>query len=183
MGTVAVLFADGFEEIEAITQVDILRRAGLDVVVAGVTAKEVIGGHDVRVDTDMTVDELPADLEAVVIPGGDPGARAIAADPVSMELITRHATAGRLTAAICASPAVVLAPAGLLAGKRFTCYPGYESDVSDGQFCEDRVVIDGSLITSRGPGTAAEFALAVVSALKGQATADGLAAKTIQPGA
>ncbi len=183
MGTVAVLFADGFEEIEAITQVDLLRRAGLDVVAVGVTAKEVIGGHDIRVDTDMTVDELPADLDAIVIPGGDTGARNIAASAEAMELITRHMSAGRLVAAICAAPAVVLGSAGLLDAKRFTCYPGYENQVTGAHFSEDRVVVDGALITSRGPGTAAEFALAVIAKLVDEATARDLRKKTIQPAA
>lgn len=181
MSTAAVLFADGFEEIEAITQVDILRRAGIEVYTAGVTGKEVVGGHEIRIDTDLTADELPSDLDVLVIPGGSRGAENIAASPEAMGLVRRQLQSGKLVAAICAAPAVVLGD--LIGERRFTCYPGFEDRVKVGTFTTDRVVKDGNLITSRAPGTAAEFALAIVREIVGEKAATDLAAKTIQPGA
>ena len=114
MKRAVVLLADGFEEVEAITQIDFLRRAGIEVVVAGVTGRDVVGGHDVRVNTDITVDEFSGSFDAMVIPGGATGAANIAADEDAMRLIRRAFDEGRLVAAICASPGVVLGANGLL---------------------------------------------------------------------
>ncbi|MFW5884280.1 MAG: DJ-1 family glyoxalase III [bacterium] len=180
MKRAVVLLADGFEEVEAITQVDFLRRAGIDVVVAGVTGRDVVGGHDIRVNTDITVDEFGDSFEALVIPGGATGAANIAADEDAMRLVRRALDEGKLVAAICASPGVVLGANGLLGTSTFTCYPGFESVATSGSFVEDRVVVDGKLITSRGPGTAAEFAEAIVTYLVGRSAADDLHRKTLQ---
>lgn len=175
-----VLIADGCEEVEALTQVDFLRRAGIEVVAAGVGARDIVGGHDIRINTDMTVDDLVGDFDAVVVPGGDAGAHNIAGNELAMNLITKQFAAGKLLAAICASPGVVLGRTDILAGRRFTCYPGYESRVSSATFVEDRVVEDGNVITSRGPGTAAEFAIAIVRRLVGDDAADKLHSATLQ---
>ncbi|MFP4376438.1 MAG: DJ-1 family glyoxalase III [Spirochaetales bacterium] len=175
-----VLLADGFEEVEAITQIDFLRRAGIETVVAGVTGRDVIGGHDIRVNTDITLDEVMDDFDAIVIPGGATGAENIAADDSTVTMIKNALEAGTLVAAICASPGVVLGANGLLGDRRFTCYPGFEKHATTGHFSEDRVVVDGNLITSRGPGTAAEFAEAVVSYLVDDAAARDLHEKTLQ---
>jgi 4-methyl-5(b-hydroxyethyl)-thiazole monophosphate biosynthesis len=160
-----VLLADGFEEVEAITQIDFLRRAGIETVVAGVTGRDVVGSHDIRVNTDITVDEWSGTFDAIVIPGGARGAENIAADVPSMTIIRRALQDGKLVAAICAAPGVVLGANGLLGTRRFTSYPGFESLATGGSFVEDRVVVDGNLVTSRGPGTAAEFAEAIVTYL------------------
>jgi 4-methyl-5(b-hydroxyethyl)-thiazole monophosphate biosynthesis len=181
MKQVAVLLADGFEEVEAVTAIDLLRRADIAVSCVGVTGRDVVGGHEIRISTDITVDELDIDLDGVVIPGGLAGARSIASNGDAMRLIKRLMESGKLVAAICAAPAVVLAPAGLIGGRSFTCYPGLEKDVTDGRFSDARVVVDGNLITSRGPGTAAEFSEAVITHLIGPDAAETVHSGTLQP--
>ena len=180
MKRAVVLLADGFEEVEAITQIDFLRRAGIETVVAGVTARDVVGGHDIRVNTDITVDEYADSFDAVVLPGGATGARHIAADEQSMQLIRRAFEQGKLVAAICAAPGVVLGANGLLGDHTFTCYPGFQEQATSGRFVEDRVVVEDNLITSRGPGTAAEFALSIVTYLVGGEAARELHERTLQ---
>jgi protein deglycase len=180
MKRAVVLLADGFEEVEAVTQIDFLRRAGIDVVIAGVTGRDVVGAHDIRVNTDITVDEFSETFDAVVIPGGATGAENIAADEQAMALIRRGFDEGALIAAICAAPGVVLGANGLLGTSTFTCYPGFEAKATSGSFVEDRVVTDGKLITSRGPGTAAEFAEAIIQYLAGQEAAEDLHRRTLQ---
>ena len=182
MKRVAVLFADGFEEVEAITPLDFLRRAGVDAVATGVTARDVVGAHDIRVNTDITIDELTPDLDGVVIPGGTRGAENIAASAEAIKLITRLLQDGKLVAAICAAPGLVLGARGLIGERRFTCYPGFQEHATSGAFSEDRVVVDGNLITSRGPGTAAEFAEAIIGYLVDQDQATQIHDATLQPG-
>jgi 4-methyl-5(b-hydroxyethyl)-thiazole monophosphate biosynthesis len=175
-----VLLADGFEEVEGITQIDFLRRAGIETVVAGVTGRDVVGGHDIRVNTDITLDEVMDDFDAIVLPGGATGAENIAADRSAVAMIQKALEGGTLVAAICASPGVILGANGLLGDRRFTCYPGFEKKATSGNFSEDRVVVDGNLITSRGPGTAAEFAEAIVTYLVDDQAARDLHEKTLQ---
>ena len=176
----AVLFADGCEEIEAITPVDLLRRAGIEVLMVGVTGKDIEGGHGIRITTDMTVDEIDQDLDAVLVPGGLGGADNLSQSAAGNALIQKLFKAGKLVASICASPARVLHPLGILEGKRFTCFPGFEEGLEGGQFSEDRVVVDGSLITSRGAGTAAEWSVAVISYLVGEEKAMEVHRRTLQ---
>lgn len=176
-----VLFANGFEEVEGLTPVDFLRRAGIEVHMVGVPDRDVVGGHGIRVTTDYTLDELDAGVDAVILPGGMPGAANLAADEDVQRLIADQLAAGKLVGAICAAPAVVLAPQGHLQGRRFTCFPGREKDVSDGTFLEDRVVTDGNLITSRGAGTAAEFSRELIRALAGDEAAEKVHRTTLQP--
>jgi 4-methyl-5(b-hydroxyethyl)-thiazole monophosphate biosynthesis len=180
MKTACVLLADGFEEVEAITSIDYLRRAGIDVKILGVTGKIISGSHGIKVEADLGSEGFSKDYDCVVVPGGGRGADNIAASPLAVYLIKRHFGAGKLVAAICAAPAVVLHGAcGILQGKKFTCYPGLESKVTGAQFSEERVVADGNLITSRGAGTAGEFAAAVVAELAGQSEANELAQKVL----
>jgi 4-methyl-5(b-hydroxyethyl)-thiazole monophosphate biosynthesis len=174
-----VFLADGSEEVEAITQIDFLRRAEIEVVVAGVGALEVTGGHAIRITADALVEDVPEDVDAVVIPGGMPGASNIASSERATQLIKSVFAAGRLVAAICAAPAVVLEPNGVLSGRRFTCFPGYEEQVSSGKFSTDRVVLDGNLLTSRGAGTAAEFAVEIIRYLAGDGAADEVRDRTL----
>ncbi len=176
-----VLLADGFEEVEAVTSIDFLRRAGIRVAVVGVTGRDVVGGHDIRINTDITVDEWTDDYDVLVIPGGRTGAENIAANGEAMQLIRSAIAADRLVAAICAAPGVVLGAHGLLGAHRFTSYPGFETRAISGTFSEDRVVHDGMLITSRGAGTAAEFAEEIVRTLVGREEASKLHAATLQP--
>ncbi len=180
MKKIAVLLANGFEEVEAVTPIDYLRRAGVQVFVTGVGGKEIKSARDLVVKTDIDIDKLPDDLDGVVVPGGMPGSTNLAASPKVSQLIKRLFSQGKLVAAICAAPAVVLAPTGILAGKTYTCYPGAEKDVQGASFSEKRVVMDGTVITSRAPGTAAEFSLALVEYLAGKEAAQKIHASTLQ---
>lgn len=180
MRKVAVLLADGFEEVEAITIIDYLRRAGINVFMTAVSGNATVdGAHKVTVKADIGINDLPEDLDGVVVPGGMPGSSNIADSDTAIRLIQDMYEQGNLVAAICAAPAVVLGKAGILKGKNFTCYPGFESQVSGAKFSEDRVVIDGSLITSRSPGTAIEFSLALIEYLVDADTAQGIASGTL----
>ncbi|MFH1752853.1 MAG: DJ-1 family glyoxalase III [Candidatus Omnitrophota bacterium] len=168
----AVILADGFEEIEAVTAIDILRRAGIETVVCGLKDKAVTGAHNIKMFADITLDGLRGGIDAIVLPGGLPGADNLAKSKRLADLIRETHKRGAVIAAICASPALVLAPLGILNEKKATCYPGMER--SFGQeisFCEEKVVIDGNIITSRAPGTALAFALAIVERLAGRESA------------
>ena len=167
---VIILLAEGFEEIEAITPIDYLRRAGIEVTVVAIgSSLTVKGARGVSVNADMNLREAGSgSFDAVIIPGGMPGAANIAASKEAGALITEAAAAGKRICAICAAPAVVLAPLGLLSGKKFTCYPGMEEKVSDGKWTDASVAIDGNIITSRGAGTAGVFAIAVIGQLLGE---------------
>lgn len=161
---IAVFLADGFEEIEALATVDILRRAGLAVSTVGVATQNPIGAHHMQILADVAEYELdiPA-LEAVVLPGGMPGTLHLENSPVVQESI-RYAMAQDLpVGAICAAPSI-LGHAGYLNGKKATCYPGFESELS-GAICVDGVITDGNVTTGCGPGVAVDFALELVRVL------------------
>ncbi len=178
MKRACVLLAEGFEEIEALTPVDYLRRGGVEVVALGLGGLRVRGARGIEVVADAALEDAAAggSFDAVVIPGGMPGARNLAESRAARDLIQRHAREGKIVAAICAAPAVVLHEGcGLLAGKRFTCYPGMERRVSGAQHSAERVVVDGNLITSRAAGTAGEFAVAILGALAGKSQAEAVA--------
>ncbi|MFA6506096.1 MAG: DJ-1 family glyoxalase III [Treponemataceae bacterium] len=169
---VIVFLADGFEEVEAVTPIDYLRRAGADVTVAGIGGLTIKSSRGLRVQADASVIDVEAVAwDAVVVPGGMPGAANIAADTVCSKLIKSAVAKDHLVAAICAAPAVVLSPLGLLSGRRFTCFPGMEKDVSGARWSDERVVVDGNLITSRAAGTAGEWSLAIVAKLFGEESA------------
>ena len=181
MKKVCVLLARGCEEVEAVTPIDYLRRAGAEVVCAGIDGLQIQGAHGITITAQTELSKLQSeDFDCVVIPGGGPGSAAIAADDDCIAFIRRHAAADKVIAAICAAPALVLGEAcGLLAGRRFTCYPGMESRVPGGIFSEGRVVTDGLFITSRGPGSAGEFSIAIARVLLGNKAADQLAAAVL----
>jgi 4-methyl-5(b-hydroxyethyl)-thiazole monophosphate biosynthesis len=167
--TALIVIAEGTEEIEAITPGDVLQRAGVDITYAAVGTLTPRGGHGVPLRADMLVEDVGGILfDALVLPGGGKGSEQLAHSPVVSELITRHWEGGRIVAAICAAPAVVLAPLGILNGKHATCYPGLErrfpKDVKD---CTASVCVDGHLITSRGPGTALEFSIRLAELMTG----------------
>jgi 4-methyl-5(b-hydroxyethyl)-thiazole monophosphate biosynthesis len=178
-----VFLADGFEEVEAITPIDYLRRAGIAVTTVSSTGEAVAtGSHGIPVRADTTLAALKqgvADLDAVLLPGGMPGAKNLAACAEVGAFLKAMDGAGKLIAAICAAPAVVLAPLGLLSGRRFTCYPGMEAGVSGARWVEEPVVVDGNCITSRGAGTAARWAFAVIEQLLSRADADRVAQATL----
>ena len=183
MKKAAVLLADGFEEVEAITPIDFLRRAEIEVDVVGVTGKTVTGGHGISVRAGVKPKELVKNVDsydAVIVPGGVGGAENIAASSETVGFIQNMMASGKLVAAICAAPALVLSPNGILQGKKATCYPGFEEKFTDAEFQAERVVVDGNLITSRGPGTAAEFAVAIIRYLEGDGKADEVHSGTLQ---
>ena len=175
MKKVAVLLAEGFEEIEAVTPIDLLLRAGIQVITAGVGKRTVKGAHGIVVEADVLVEELKDDLDGVVIPGGMPGAENLAASPTVGKVVTRISREGGMVAAICASPGVVLGPLGILRGKNAVCYPGFEEKMTGALSSKDTTVADGPVITSKGPGTAFEFSLSIIRFLLGRETADNIA--------
>lgn len=181
-----VLLADGFEEIEAVTPIDVLRRAGVEVTSLGAPARRVRGARGVVLEADQALSDFSldqaAEVDVVVLPGGMPGAENLARTPQVAALVRAVRAAGKRVAAICAAPAVTLAPTGLLSGRRATCYPGFEQRfASDVRACQERVVVDDWLVTSRGPGTALEFALTLVEQLQGAQVADELRSKMLVP--
>mmetsp|Transcript_69092 Transcript_69092/g.137019 ORF Transcript_69092/g.137019 Transcript_69092/m.137019 type:complete len:184 (-) Transcript_69092:346-897(-) len=165
MPTCLVPIADGSEEIETVSIVDTLVRAGFTVTLASVMpAKDVKCSRGVKISADMLIGDVKAEdtFDCIAIPGGMPGARNIADCEPFMTLLKAHVAAGRLYGAICAAPAVVLLPAGLIPeGASATCHPGFAATLPN--CSEDRVVTQGKLVTSRGPGTAIEFALKLIS--------------------
>lgn len=167
MPRAALILADGFEEIEAVTIADVLRRAEIETVLTGVSADLVAGNHGIALRTDRRLDDVLKDRwDLVVLPGGMPGAGTLREDPRVQALIkTQHERHGKL-AAICAAP-IALARAGVLEGRRATCYPTFREQLGGVNYVEEDVVIDGDIITSRGPATAMAFALALVEALRG----------------
>ena len=179
-----VLLADGFEEVEAVTPVDYLRRAGVEVTTVSVSGNLTVTGRwtGIKMLADTTLRKLKEDgqanPDAVILPGGIPGAEKLASSPETGELIKQMAAAGKLVCAICASPVYVLAPLGLIAGKKFTCYPGIENKSQlkhDGIWSADNVVIDGDIITSRAAGTAGLFSAAIIEKLLDKETAKKIA--------
>ena len=168
---VLIVLADGFEEVEALSPIDVLRRSGAVVTVAGLKVEKgnlVRGAHDVYVHCDVELRDVREDrFDAIVLPGGMPGALNLHKSEVVNSVVLDTFKRGDLVCAICASPAFVLAPTGILDGKKCTCYPGCEEKYSYLGFCGERVVKDGNVITSAGPGTALEFGLAISEALFG----------------
>ncbi len=172
MKKAVILFADGFEEVEGITQADFLRRAGIEVTLAGVKSLKVRGSRGIDITCDALLSDLDeAVFDAVVVPGGMPGAANVYESSEAGRLVKAMMKRGALVAGICAAPAVVLEPLGILEGKKATCYPGFEKRFHDASYSPERVVKDGNLITSQGPGSAAEFAFAIIGYLLGEAEA------------
>lgn len=165
MAHAVIVLAEGFEEIEAVTIADVLRRSGVSVTLASLGGERVEGSHAIVLAADASLDQLRAeDYQALILPGGMPGAKHLAEDSRVLDWVRSFVTDRKLTAAICAAP-TVLEAAGVLEGVRATSYPGYELPSAD--YRDDRVVEDGWIVTSRGPGTAIEFSLALVRRLVG----------------
>lgn len=176
MKNVFVFLADGFEDVEAVTPIDYLRRAGVDVTVVGVTGRTVTSSHQLSMVCDLPLSELRAGSlpDLAVLPGGSGGSRNLAASTPLRSFITRMNDEKRLIGAICAAPSVVLGAWDLLAGRNWTCYPGTEGKLKPVP-SENRVVVDGNLVTSRSSGTAEEFSLVLVGLLCGAAAAKTVA--------
>lgn len=163
MSKLGIFLADGCEEIEALTVVDVVRRAGMEIeLIAIAEKKEVTSSHKVTFLAESLAKDVDYDaLDGIVLPGGMPGTLNLGADEKVNEVIKKFAAEGKLVAAICAAPSV-LGQAGLLNGKHATCHPGFEEKLLGATTSEDNVVVDGNIITSRGMGTAIDFALAIV---------------------
>lgn len=189
MKSVVVLVAPGFEEVEALTPVDYLRRAGAEVIVvaAGTSSRTVEGARKISVVADMTLEtyvsscvELP---DAVIAPGGMPGTLNLAKCVQAMAFLKKMHEENKLVCAICAAPAIVFSQAEILHGKKWTCYPGMEEDVAE--YKENHVkdvpfVTDGNVVTSRGAGTAEEFSMEIIRILLGQEAAKKIHDATVQ---
>lgn len=183
MPRVLVPLAPGFEELEAVTIVDLLRRAEIEVTVAGLHAGAVTGSRGTVIVPDLALDAaLAHDYDMVVLPGGQPGATNLENDARIAPLLRATAARGACVAAICAAPKV-LAAAGLLDGKQATCY---RNAIDPKAFARVRlqqraVVVDGNIVTSRGPGTAMDFALELIALLAGRARRDAVEANLLRP--
>jgi len=177
---VLIALANGFEEIEATIIIDVLRRAELNVVIAGVGGRLITGAHGLKVEADSPIEEEKDLPDAIVLPGGMPGSANLQKSKALNDLLAKMNEKGQLIGAICAAPAVVLSPAGILDGRKATCYPGCEDQFSDQvTYLQDPVVKDGHVFTSRGPGSAFEFSLALVAQLVDPSTADQLAKRLL----
>jgi 4-methyl-5(b-hydroxyethyl)-thiazole monophosphate biosynthesis len=167
MVKVVLFLAPGFEEIEAMSIVDTLRRAGVEVVIAGLQAGATEGSRGVNVIPDRSIDEIAIEeFAAVILPGGSPGYINLGRDRQVREFVTQAFAEGRIVAAICGAP-TVLASLGILKGKKATVYPGKEAELTGAEFVNERVVVDGTVVTSQGPGTAIEFSVKLVELLVG----------------
>ncbi len=175
MKKVLIHLANGFEEIEAITPIDVLRRAGCEVVTVSVTGKhEVIGAHGITVLADKLFAEQDYDhADMILLPGGQPGSDNLNRHEGLKQQIIAFDHLGKLLAAICAAP-LVLGSAGVLKGKRATCYPGVESRLTGATYTGNAVEVDGHIITGKGPGLALIFSLTLVEKLVGKSKVEEL---------
>ena len=167
MAKVAVILADGFEEIEALTVVDVLRRANITCHMVGFEAR-VTGSHAIQVQADRVFDGDLSEYDMIVLPGGMPGSANLRDHELLIAELQKCEQIGKKLAAICAAP-IVLNRAGLLKDKEFTCYDGVQEQIADGHYRKETVVVDGQLTTSRGPATALAFAYNLVEQLGGDA--------------
>lgn len=175
MSKLGIFMADGCEEIEGLTVVDLVRRAGIEIEMISVSGeKSVTGSHKIAFQTDVSkADADFASYDGIVLPGGMPGTTHLMEDETVNRVIKEFAQDGKLVAAICAAPSV-LGNAGLLEGKTATCYPGVEGKLTGANFVTNSVAKDGNIITSRGLGTAIDFAAEIVAYLNGKIVADKL---------
>lgn len=178
MSSVNMFFATGFEEVEALTAVDLLRRSGVDVNMVSITdKKEVTGSHGIIVNMDKAFLEAP-EADMLILPGGAKGTENLFACEPLKDMIKDYYSKNKYLAAICAAP-TIFGRMGLLKERRATCYPGMENELFCKEALEDGVVMDDRIITSRGLGTAIDFSLALVSVLAGDEQADSLAEKIV----
>ena len=169
MAKLLICMADGCEEIEALTVVDLARRAGLEIEMAAISGKpEILGAHGIKIGADADLGKINKnDYDGVILPGGMPGTNHLREDARVIDIVKTFAKEDRLVAAICAAP-TVLGYAGVLEGKNACCYPGMEDGLTGANKKTDEVVKDGNIITSRGLGTAIPFALAIISYFLGE---------------
>ncbi|HEY4160194.1 MAG TPA: DJ-1 family glyoxalase III [Polyangiaceae bacterium] len=177
MAKALTILVEGFEEIEAVTIIDVLRRAGVEVVIAGLAAGPVPGSHEIVVSAEVALDAARVqDFDALVLPGGMPGAATLRDEPRVQRVVREFSEQGKLVAAICAAP-IALEAAGVLRGKQATSYPG--NPLPSARYSEESVVEDGPVITSRAAGTAFAFALRLVERLVSKDEAERQRAKLL----
>ena len=169
-----MFIAEGFEEIEALCPLDLMRRAGLEVKTVGIGGSAVTGAHGITVSTDLSdKDTLDENAEMIFLPGGMPGTLNLAASDVVRTAILNAHKNGSYIAAICAAPSI-LGDMGLLDGKNAVCYPGFEKRLTGATVCYDKVVLDGKLLTARGMGAALDMGLKIVEIFCDKTAADDL---------
>ena len=176
---VYVLLGNGFEETEAITPIDLLRRANVDVLTVGIQGKLVYGGHHIGIEADITIDQMDlTQLDMIVLPGGLGGVKSIRESAAAMDAIRFASENNKLVAAICAGP-TILAQLGITDGLDAVCYPGCEADMGSANMVTAPCIRSGNVITGTSAGCALPFGLALISALKGQEEADRIAKQLV----
>ena len=179
MSKVLVVLAPGFEEIEAVTVIDILRRADIETTIAGLDSQHITGSHQIQVQCDSTLSQInPEEFTHLFLPGGQPGTKNLIRHEKVMELVISFHSKNKVLAAICAAPTVLQA-AGILTGKRITSYPTERGAFTSSIYLNDKVVSDSNIITGRGVGTAIDFALALVENISGPKMRDEIAKKIL----
>ena len=174
-----MFLAEGFEEVEALAPLDLIRRAGLEIKTVGVGSKVIVGSHGIPVTADITADELSDSApDMIILPGGMPGTKNLDASETVHKAIADAVKNDAYICAICAAP-MILGKLGFVRGKNAVCYPGFEEYLDGATVPDKKVVRDGKIITAKGMGAAIEFGLAIVSALKDEKTAEALAVATI----
>ena len=169
--------ADGFEEIEALATIDILRRADIPVTTVGVGGDMIRGTHDIKVQADMHIDDFEIDenITGVILPGGMPGVKNLYAEERVRDAVSFCVSRNLYVCAICAAPSI-LGRMGVLMDKRATCYPGFEDELLNAKVSADKVVVDGKIITAKGAGVALDFGFKIVEQLEGEVKAERIAA-------
>ena len=177
MAKVYVFLADGFEDVEALIPIDVLRRGGVEVVTVSTTDFPLVeSAHGVAIEADLQFEQCDfADADLLMLPGGMPGAANLYAHEGVCKAVCDQAAAGKKVSAICAAPAVVLAPLGLLEGKRATCYPGFEQALEGATYTGDLVTVDGNITTAEGPAAAFSYAYELLSQLVNKQVSDQVA--------
>ena len=184
MAKALVLMAEGFEEIELTSIVDILRRGGVTVTIAGLKDGLITGSRGIKMQPDVTLDSIKEMYDIIILPGGSPGYVNLGNDRRVIDLVKRYNAEGKIVAAICAGPSV-LAKAGILGGKKVTIFKGMENELKNAVYVDKTVVVDGNILTSQGPGTAMEFAIELLKRLTGEKKAlevqEKLLYRAVQP--
>lgn len=180
MAQALIFLAPGYEEVEMLTVVDMVRRAGIDIDMVSITdSREVTGSHQITITADKLFTEADfSSAQMLILPGGIPGTPNLRAYQPLCDKLVEFAQSEKKTAAVCAAP-TVLASLGILKGKKATCYPSFSDKLDTGDYVKQPVVVDGNVITSRGMGTCIDFAGAIIEALKDKATADDVKEKII----
>ena len=172
-----IFFADGFEEVEAVATLDVIRRAGIEIKSVGIGKRAVTGSHNIEIVCDIVDSEITPDseLSGIILPGGMPGTTNLMNSKKVNEFIDFCCENKLLISAICAAP-MILGRKGLLKGYKAVCFPGFENELTDAEISADFVCTDGNIITAKGMGSAINFGLAVISYFKGSDAADALKA-------